>query len=102
VKRFLFLSALIYIFLLLGLATLSRDFLALVMPPIGFLGAALFYGPEELQLKVIRTIDDNRASQGANVVIRISITNEGNGLEEVFVEDILPQSLELVNGKPKV
>ena len=93
-KRFLFLSALIYILLLLGLATLSRDLLALVMPPIVFLGAALFYGPEELQLKAIRTINDNRASQGANVVIRILITNEGNGLEEVFVEDILPQSLE--------
>ncbi len=101
-KRFLLLGALIYILLLVGLAMMSRGLLALVLPLTFFLGAALLYGPEELQLKAIRTIDDNRVPQGANVLIRVLITNEGNGLEEVFVEDILPQSLELVNGEPQV
>ena len=101
-RRLLLLCAFVYILLLLGLATLSRDLLALVMPPIAFLGAALFYGPGELKLKAIRTIDDNRVLQGANVVIRVLVTNEGDGLEEVFVEDIFPRSLEIVNGKPSV
>jgi len=102
VKRFLLLSILIYILLLLGLAALNRDLLALAIPLIVFLGAALFYGPEELQLKAFRTIRDSSVPQGANVVIRILITNEGNRLEEVFVEDILPESLELVEGEPQV
>ena len=101
-KRFLLLSTLIYILLLLGLAVLSRDLIALTIPPIVFLGAALFFGPEELQLKAIRTIGDSRVPQGANVVIRVLITNEGNRLEEVFIEDTLPESLELVKGEPQV
>ncbi len=101
-KRFLLLGALIYILLLLGLAMMSRGLLALVLPLTIFLGAALFYGPGDFQLKITRTIDGNRVPQGADVVIKVLITNEGKGLEEVFVEDIFPQSLKVVAGKPQV
>jgi uncharacterized protein (DUF58 family) len=102
VKRFLVLSALIYILFLLGLAMMNRGLLALVLPLTIFLGVALFYGPGDFQLKIARTIDDHRVPQGTDVVIKVLITNEGKGLEEVFVEDIFSQSLEVVAGKPQV
>ena len=101
-QRHLLLCALLLFLLLLGLATLNRGLLALAAPLSIFLGAALFYGPEQLRLKVTRTLSDDRVYQGTPVVIRILITNEGEGLEEVLVEDLRPRSLDLVNGEPRV
>ena len=101
-RRFLLLSGLAYALFLLGLATLSGGLLALALPLIIFLGAALLYGPEELQLRATRTLSAERVSQGAPVVVRLSIANEGSQLEEVLVEDVVPGLLELTAGEPSV
>jgi uncharacterized protein (DUF58 family) len=101
-SRLLLLSGLIYGLFLLGLATLSGELLALAVPFAIYLGAAIFYGSGEIHLKAVRTLSADRVSQGTPVVVRLSIINEGVGLEEVLVEDPVPRSFELVDGEPLV
>jgi uncharacterized protein (DUF58 family) len=40
--------------------------------------------------------------QGAPVVVRLSVTNEGSTLDQVHVEDVVPGSLELAGGQSEV
>lgn len=91
-----------YFLLLLGLMTRNGDVLALTIPLAVYLGAGIFYGPKKLRLKVIRTLHENRVAEGNPAIIRINLTNSGEDLEEVLVEDINPEALDLVGNKPKL
>jgi len=100
VRRLVLLSGLAYGLFIWGLATLNGAVLALAIPLMIYLGAALFYGPEKLDLRVTRTLSSDRASQNVPVTVKLCITNEGPGLEDVQVQDLVPGALKLVDGKP--
>ena len=100
--RLLLLSGLAYGLLLLGLATLEGKILALALPLVVYLGAALLFGPEELKMKATRTLSADRVSQGSLVVVHTAVVNDGPQLEEVLIEDTVPPPLELVEGQPQV
>jgi len=91
-----------YFLLLLGLMTRNGDVLALTIPFAVYLGAGIFYGPKELRLKVSRTLPENRVAVGKPAVIRINLTNSGDDLEAVFVEDMCPKELVLAGKTPKL
>jgi uncharacterized protein (DUF58 family) len=101
-KRPLLLGGLVYLLILVGLATVSGGLLALALPLVLYLLVALLYGPEELQLKVARTISPDRAFQGTPVDVKLSITNEGSTLDQVLAEDLVPGSLKLIKGETEV
>ena len=101
-QRPLLLAGLVYLLILVGLATLGGGLLGLALPLVLYLLVALLYGPEELQLKVTRTISADRAFQGTPVDVMLSITNEGSTLDQVLVEDLVPGSLKLTNGETEV
>jgi uncharacterized protein (DUF58 family) len=101
-RRLLLLSSLVYVLFLLGLATLSGELLALAIPLTIYLGAALLYGPEKPQLRATRTLSADRVSQGAPVVVKLSVVNEGPLLDEVLVEDSVPRPLGLTAGESSV
>jgi uncharacterized protein (DUF58 family) len=102
VRRLLLVSALIYLLFILGLASTNGGIIALSIPLVIYLAATLFYAPKNLQLQVIRTLSADRVSQGTPVVVRVSITNLGPHIEEVFLEDIVPNTLEVMEGIPQV
>jgi uncharacterized protein (DUF58 family) len=99
VKKLLLLSLLIYSLVFASLATLNGDLLALAIPLIIYLGAGLFYRPEALRLEVTRSLSAERVSQGEPMVVKLTITNAGTPLDEVLVEDLIPPSLNLVEGQ---
>ena len=101
-KKLLLLSLLIYGLVFAGLATLNGGLLALTIPLIIYLGAGLFYRPEELRLKVTRELSAERVSPGEPVTIKLTIANEGARLDEVLVEDLIPDSLNLVDGQTRL
>jgi uncharacterized protein (DUF58 family) len=101
-RRLLWIGGLIYLLLLLGLATLNSKVLAIILPLVVYLAAALLYGPEEFRLKVARTLSADRVFTGSPVTVRLAVTNEGSRLEEVCVQDLIPRSLELVDGEAQV
>jgi uncharacterized protein (DUF58 family) len=98
-KRLLLLACLVYVLLLLGLATLEGAVLLLIFPLAIYLAAALVFGPGELDLKVSRTLSAERVYEDTPVSIKVLIENKGAALEEVLIEDVLPRSLEPLVGE---
>jgi uncharacterized protein (DUF58 family) len=101
-NRLLLLSVLIVGLILLGLVVLNGKLLALAVPLIVYLGAGLFCAPETLKLKATRSLSTDRASQGAPIAVKLSLSNESSHLEEVFIEDLFPPPLELIEGERKM
>ncbi len=101
-KRFLLLGGLIYLLFALSLATLKGEILLLAIPLAVYLGAALLSGPAELRLKAWRTVDVDRVFEGTPVAVKLSVRNEGSMLEQILVEDLLPASLQLAAGQPRL
>jgi uncharacterized protein (DUF58 family) len=102
VKRFLLLSVLVYLLLVLALALLKGSVLALILPLVVYLGAALLFGPDELQLRVERTLSADRVHKDTPVTVSLSVTNEGATLDEILIQDLVPRPLEPLVGDPEV
>ena len=100
-RRLLLISVLVYLLLILGLASGNGGIIALSIPLVIYLTATLLYAPESLQLQVIRTLSADRVSQATLVDVRVSITNLGSHLEEVLLEDVVPNALEMMEGIPQ-
>jgi uncharacterized protein (DUF58 family) len=100
-RRLVLLGGLVYGLLLLGLLTLKGGLIALAVPLVVYLGAALLYDPGKLRLSATRALSSECVSPGKSVVVKVAITNHGPELEELLLEDKLPISLELVDGAPR-
>jgi uncharacterized protein (DUF58 family) len=100
-RRFLLLCGLLYGLVLLGLVSLSGEVLVLAIPLVVYLGAALLWRPERPQMRASRSLSASRVSEGDQVVVRLSVINEGEGLEEVVIADVVPPGIELVDGEPE-
>jgi uncharacterized protein (DUF58 family) len=101
-RRLLLVSILTYVLVFVGLVSREGRLLALAIPLAIYLGASLLYGPEKPQLKVSRSFSSESVSIGRPVVVKLSVTNEGAPLEQVFIEDVVPASVEVVDGESSV
>lgn len=101
-KRLLLLSGLIYVLLMLGLATINGEFIALAIPCVFYLAAAMLSGPQKPRLQATRTLSADRVSKGTPVIVGLQVTNHGAYLEEVIIEDLIPQSLNVIEGEPQL
>ena len=94
-RRFVLLSILTYGLLLLGMASLQPALIALSLPLALYLGVGLWRGPGKLALQVSRTLSSRRVPQGTSVDVHLVVRNLGGPLEEISIEDVLPEGLEL-------
>ena len=101
-RRLFLVSILLYALVFLGLVGREGRLLALAVPLVIYLGAALLYGPERPQLRVARSFSSESVSTGRPVVVQLSVTNEGPSLEQVLIEDDVPSSIEVVEGESSV
>ncbi len=99
--RLFLLAGAMYGLLLIGLATLNGGLLALALPLIVYLGAALLYAPDVPRLQVTRTLSAERVRPAAEVEVTLTIRNESAQLEEVLLEDLVPASLTVRSGRPE-
>jgi len=97
-SRVLLLGLLIYALMLLGLATFQGELLALALPLTLYLGAGLLFGPDSLQLEAERNISPQRITQDKPINVRLRVTNRGGHQEIAFIQDPLPEGLEIVAG----
>ena len=97
--RFVLLGSLIYALLFLGLVTVNGGPLALALPLIIYLGAALLHHSSDVRLSATRTLSNDTTQQFEPVKISLLVTNDGPDLEEALIEDPLPNGLELVEGQ---
>jgi uncharacterized protein (DUF58 family) len=101
-QRWLLLSTLIAGLVLVGLATLRGDLLALAIPLLIYAGAALLDRPTPPQLSATRSFSAQRLANGEPAQVSISITNMGARSTTVLLEDQLPQRLTLIEGQTRM
>ena len=97
-NRLVLLSLMIFGLLLLGLGTLKAEYLALAIPPVIFLLAGLAYSPETPQVYAQRSLSARRVTSGSPVTVKITLTNQGEALEQVWIADQLPPDLQKLDG----
>jgi len=95
-------ESLFFVILILGLMTRQGDVLALTLPFAIYLCIGIFYSPREMRLKVTRSLEAKRVVSEKSAIIKINVTNLGDDLEEVLVEDICPNGLNLVEKKSRL
>src|SRR5512133_4230848 len=93
--RFLVLAAVSYLLVLSGLLTLTGGLLAIAVPLVVYFAATLLAHPPKLQLSAERTISADTVLQNTPVNVTVKVTNDGPDLDEVLIQDILPQAMTL-------
>lgn len=97
-SRPILLGILAYALLLTGLATLRGDLIALAVPLVLYLLFGLARAPQTLDIEVQRQLSAERIAPHQTVTITLSITNRGEDLDEILVEDVLPEGLHVSDG----
>jgi uncharacterized protein (DUF58 family) len=96
------LAGLIFGVLICGLATLERRVLVLAIPLLVYFFSAVVQRPEELRFSVQREILPGRAPQGTPLQVKLVLTNQGPAVDEVLVEESLPEGIEKIEGESAV
>ena len=106
-RRF-FLELLLYTLVLLGLGTLEGGILALGIPLVLYLLAAWAGAPSGSNLRAQRTLrrrdaeaaqSTARVTETLPVVVNLEITNHGETLPQVHIEDQIPAGIDVIDGK---
>lgn len=100
-RRLLLLSLLVYGLLVAGLATVSGGVIALALLPVVYIIAALLYSPKLPQVTATRTLSVVNVPPGTPVTVTLTITNKGDAVEDVLIEDVLPRGLAVTDGKTR-
>jgi len=81
-----------------GLTTFDSSLLALALPPLVYLAAAVVLRPTELQLQVERRVTPTSAKPGEIITVELQAENSDGRLEEFVIQDRVPQGLERIEG----
>jgi uncharacterized protein (DUF58 family) len=83
---------------ILGLATLNGTVLALIMPLLAYIGAALLDRPAPPSLRAERKLSAERAAVNTPINVLVRLTNTGATLWELRATDLLPGGVEVIDG----
>ena len=97
-SRSLLLGLLTFGLLLAGLFTLQGALLALALPLVTYLLVGYLQASEKIELQATRHLSVERTSPNQNVDVTVIVTNRGSSLDEILVEDLLPQGLTVRSG----
>jgi len=93
---------LIFGLILIGMFSHQGKLLALAMPILFYLSIGYLFSSETPQLEVEKEVSEDKVVQGKPVVIKLKVVNTGSALEELFLEDALPGSLEVVENQSRM
>ena len=100
-SRPLLLSLLTYGLLLAGMLSVQGGLLALALPLVTYLIVGYLQAPETIKLEATRHLSAERVSPNADVDVTVSVTNRGSSLEELLVEDVVPDGLTIGSGSSR-
>ena len=92
------LISLIFILLIIGLATLNGVVIALALPFMIMLAAGLLDQSKTVELRATRQVSPDRAMRGEPIQVHLSVVNEGAALAELELIDSLPSGLRCIDG----
>lgn len=99
--RWLALTGLTYGLILLGLVSFRGEVLALALPLTLYWLAGLLTGVGSPRLAATRRLSADQVVCGAAVTVHLTLTNEGERLEQVEIEDCLPPRIEVTAGQAR-
>ena len=91
-------AAYAFVFLLLGLALLRREFLILSFPFLTYLALGYLRAPRRVQLRGTRTLDAHQSTEGDTLQVTLSVVNAGPALEGLHVRESIPVPLQRRSG----
>ncbi|HVN52687.1 MAG TPA: DUF58 domain-containing protein [Anaerolineaceae bacterium] len=86
--------------ILAGLGFLRGGPILALLPLLVYWGAALLAVPRKVRLKAVRELEQRQVKPGTSVRVRLIVKNEGAPVEELRVQDTLPEGLVLTEGTP--
>ena len=101
-NRTILLSVLICVLVFFGLVTFNGVLLAFALPLVLLLAASFILQPGEFNLRVQRTLSEERVVQGVDIAVTLTLVNEGISLLSVTIEDLVPAGLKIVEGEASV
>ena len=84
--------------LIIAFATLQRNVLLLAAPLLLYLIMGLLLDPDPLDLVVSHSPRHSRVHEGTHVRVDVLITNRGSQINELMLEDLIPASLQILEG----
>lgn len=97
-SRSLVLSLLTYSLLLAGIVTVHGEFITLALPLVTYLLVGYLQSPEKVRLEANRHLSIERAAPNQDVDVTVTVTNRGAGLQEVLLDDLVPDGLTVRSG----
>lgn len=101
VHRSIFLSAIIYGLLLTGLISLRGEFIALAIPFMLYLLVGFWNAPETINLQIKRELSNDRTTPNSDVIVTLTVTNNGAAIEELLLDDKLSSRLKIRVGSTR-
>ncbi len=78
--------------------TVQGEILALALPLVTYLLIGYFQTPENIKLQATRQLSAERVPPNTNVDVTVTVTNHGSNLEEVLLDDLVPEGLTVKSG----
>lgn len=100
-SRAILLSILVYGLILAGLITLRGEFIALALPMVLYLFFGMWRAPESLDLEIERKLSADRAIPSAEIVVTVTVHNNGSSIDELYIEDKISRALTLRSGSTR-
>lgn len=100
--RTLLLALVTFTLLLIGLTAINGIVLALALPLMVYLAAAILFNPSELRLSAERSLSIDKIYPGNPVKVTLVIRNEGDALEEMHIIDQLPPGVTVIEGETEL
>jgi uncharacterized protein (DUF58 family) len=91
-------SLLAFLMIVIGLVFESAFVLALALPIAVYLLVGLWKSPESLDLQITRSMSAERIQLDEEITVTLTVVNNGEDLDEVLIEDLLPGRLEVTEG----
>ncbi len=94
--------SLIFGTVILGLAARRSDVVAMSIPLIAYLFAAIAQRPDDIKLTVTREVSPDYAPQGTPITVKLTILNQGSAIDEVTLQDVLPDGVRQTDGQSSI
>ncbi len=94
-RRTLLIAILVYLLVLTGLTVLDGDLIALALPLVLYLAAAVQLDWPNLQIRIKRELSNSYLLPDRPATVTIDIANQGSSLQEVTITDVVPPGLEI-------
>lgn len=95
----LFVVGLICGLVILGVGTVHQSMLILALPMIVYLFSAILARPEDVKLAVHRHISAPHARATDPVTVQLTVTNEGDAIDELWIWEVLPEGVRRTEGQ---